>query len=47
MLTRIALVHPEIAVKLINTGKTVIQTSGNGEIKPVIYNIYGMKLQIT
>ena len=42
--TRIALVHPEIAVKLINTGKTVIQTSGNGEIKPVIYNIYGKEI---
>ena len=39
--TRIALVHPEIAIKLINTGKTVIQTPGNGDIKSVIYNIYG------
>lgn len=44
VVTRIALVHPEIAVKLINTGKTVIQTSGNGEIKPVIYNIYGKEI---
>ena len=32
VVTRIALVHPEIAVKFINTGKTVIQTSGNGDI---------------
>ena len=39
--TRLALVHPEIAMKLINTGKTVIQTPGNGDIKSVIYNIYG------
>lgn len=44
VVTRIALVHPETAVKLINTGKTVIQTSGNGEIKPVIYNIYGKEI---
>ena len=44
VVTRIALVHPEIAVKLINTGKTIIQTSGNGEIKPVIYNIYGKEI---
>lgn len=44
VVTRIALVHPEIAIKLINTGKTVIQTSGNGEIKPVIYNIYGKEI---
>ena len=40
-ITRIALVHPEIAIKLINTGKTVIQTNGNGDIKTVIYSIYG------
>ena len=44
IVTRIALVHPEIAVKLINTGKTVIQTPGNGDIKTVIYNIYGKEI---
>ena len=41
VITRIALVHPEIAIKLINSGKTIIQTPGNGELKTVIYNIYG------
>ena len=40
-ITRTALAHPEIAIKLINTGKTVIQTNGNGDIKTVIYSIYG------
>ena len=40
-ITRIALVHPEISIKLVNSGKTVIQTSGNGDIKTVIYSIYG------
>ena len=40
-ITRIALVNPNIAIKLINTGKTVIQTNGNGELKSVIYSIYG------
>ena len=40
-ITRIALVHPEIAIKLINTGKTIIQTNGSGDLKSVIYNIYG------
>ena len=44
IVTRIALVHPEIAVKLINTEKTVIQTPGNGDIKTVIYNIYGKEI---
>ena len=41
VITRIALVNPNIAFKLINTGKTVIQTNGNGDIKTVIYSIYG------
>ena len=40
-ITRIALVNPNIAIKLINTGKTVIQTNGSGDVKSVIYSIYG------
>ena len=41
VITRIALVNPNIAIKLINTGKTVIQTNGSGDMKSVIYSIYG------
>ena len=41
VVTRIALVHPEISIKLINSGKVIIQTSGNGDMKSVIYSIYG------
>ncbi len=41
IITRAALIHPEISFKLINTGKTVIQTNGSGDIKNVIYSIYG------
>ena len=41
VVTRIALVNPEISFKLINTGKTIIQTNGNGDLKSVIYSIYG------
>lgn len=40
-ITRLALVNKNIAFKLINTGKTVIQTSGNNDEKSVIYSIYG------
>ena len=40
-ITRIALVNPNVAIKLINTGKTVIQTNGSGNLKDVIYSIYG------
>ena len=41
VITRIALVNPNVAIKLINTGKTVIQTNGSGNLKDVIYSIYG------
>ena len=41
VVTRIALVNPNIAIKLINSGKTIIQTSGNGNLQDVIYSIYG------
>ena len=40
-ITRIALVNPNIAIKYVNAGKTVIQTSGNGNVKDVVYGIYG------
>ena len=43
-MTRIALVNPNIAIKLISSGKTIIQTSGNGDLKGVIYNIYGKEI---
>ena len=39
--TRLALVNPNIAIKLINLGKNIIQTTGNSSIKDVVYSIYG------
>lgn len=39
--TRIALVNKNIAIKLISNGKTIVQTNGNGDLKTVIYSIYG------
>ncbi len=41
VVTRIALVNTNIAIKLISNGKTIVQTNGNGDIKTVIYSIYG------
>lgn len=41
VITRAALVHPEISFKLINTGKTTISTNGNGDLKSVVYSIFG------
>jgi len=40
-ITRLAVANPNIAFKLINTGKTVIQTSGDGNMKNVVYSIFG------
>lgn len=39
--TRLALVNPGVAVKLQSLGKTLIQTTGNGNIKDTVYSIYG------
>ena len=39
--TRIALVNKDIAIKLISNGKTIVQTNGNGDLKTVIYSVYG------
>lgn len=33
VITRLALVHPEIAFKLVNSGKTIIQTTGDRRLK--------------
>lgn len=42
--TRIALANPDVAIKLINTGKTIIQTNGSGKIEDTIYAIYGKEI---
>ena len=44
VVTRIALIHPEISIKLISSGKTIIQTSGNNDMKSIIYSIYGKEV---
>lgn len=41
VVTRIALVNPDIAIKLTSNGKVIIQTTGNGNLQDVIYSIYG------
>ncbi|MBR2744710.1 MAG: DNA mismatch repair endonuclease MutL [Clostridia bacterium] len=39
--TRIALVNPGVAMKLVSLGKTIVQTTGNGNLKDTVYSIYG------
>ena len=38
---RIALINPNIAFKLLNNKKEVLQTSGNGNMIDVVYNVFG------
>lgn len=41
LVTRLALSHPEISFQFVNNGQSKIHTSGNGNLKDVIYHIYG------
>ncbi|MCR5610107.1 MAG: DNA mismatch repair endonuclease MutL [Lachnospiraceae bacterium] len=37
----LAISHPDISFKFINNGQVKLHTSGNGNLKDLIYNIYG------
>ncbi len=41
LVEKIALSHPEIAIRFIRDGKTVITTSGDGKLDSVIYSVLG------
>lgn len=41
MITRLSLSHPEISFRFINSGQVKLHTSGNGNLRDVIYHIYG------
>lgn len=41
VVNRIALGHPHIAVKYINNGNVMLQTSGNSDLKTAVFHIYG------
>ncbi len=41
ILSRIALSHPEISFTLTNTGKKVLHTPGNGDLKSAVFSVYG------
>lgn len=44
VVTRIALSNPHISFRYINNGKTVIQTSGTGNLRDTIYDIFGKEI---
>lgn len=43
-MTRLALSHPEISFQFINNGQSRLHTSGNGNLKDVIYHVYGREI---
>ena len=41
LMVHIALANPDVAVKLISGGKTIVDTQGDGRLKETIYSLYG------
>nr|WP_296264397.1 DNA mismatch repair endonuclease MutL [uncultured Merdimonas sp.] len=44
LMTHMALSHPEISFQFINNRQSRIHTSGNGNLKDVIYHVYGREI---
>ena len=44
-LQKVALAEPDKSIELINNGKQILKTSGNGEIKDVVYLLYGKEIK--
>lgn len=44
MLEKIAISNPSVAIKLINNGKEVLKTSGNGKLEDVVYVLFGKRI---
>lgn len=44
LVERLALSHPDISFKFINNNQTKLHTSGNGNIRDLIYHIYGREI---
>ncbi len=41
---RIALANPSVAIKLVDTGKVTLQTTGNGKLEDAIYAVFGKEI---
>ena len=44
VVTRLSLIHPDVSIKFVNSGKVVVNTNGSGKITDVIYSIYGKEI---
>ena len=44
LMTKMALSHPEISFQFINNQQSKLHSSGNGNLKDVIYHVYGREI---
>ncbi|MGF7009997.1 DNA mismatch repair protein MutL [Lachnospiraceae bacterium PF1-22] len=44
LLTRLSLSHPEISFQFVNNHQTKLHTTGSGDLKDVIYHLYGREV---
>lgn len=44
LIEKLALSHPDVSFRFINNGQNKIHTSGNGNIKDIIYNVFGREI---
>ena len=44
VVNRLALSHPEVAIRLIHNERKLLQTNGNGDVRQVLASIYGMAI---
>ncbi|MEH7115559.1 DNA mismatch repair endonuclease MutL [Neobacillus niacini] len=44
VVNRLALSHPEVALRLIHNERKLLQTTGNGDVRQVLASIYGMAI---
>ena len=42
--THIALANPDVAIKLISGGKTIVDTNGDGRLRETIYSLFGKEI---
>lgn len=44
LIEKLALSHPDVSFRFISNGQNKIHTSGNGNIKDIIYNVFGREI---
>lgn len=45
LVEKLALANPSLSFKLINNGKDIFSSNGNGKLRDIIYNLYGKEIE--